>query len=173
MWAPLATVQVILVLVLVYLLALATIAVMGRGDWRVFAIGFIIFAVGYFLSAVLIENQSLKLPNSNKTLPTAYLWGQLYDPIVHRVFIKDGESIPASLEPKLDDRGNVTDKDGNVLGNLNAGRAVQLKPTPSLETFHTIGQVLWMLLFGYLGGKFAVGFRIYQVRQGSELLSTE
>jgi len=184
MWAPNILLQLVMVLVLLLPLVFVTMALIGKDSWRIFSIGFVVFALGYFTAGIVIKNQSLSLPNSHQELPTDYLWSQLYESIVQRVYFKDGKPISEDLEPKSDEWGNVTDKNGNYLGNLNAketnargsfgggggvptpgGPPVKLRSIPWWETFQTIGHLLWMLTFGYLGGKFAVGFQRFQHNQ--------
>ncbi len=168
MWTSREVVSGVVVGVVLLVLAWFTLALVGHGRLRAFAIGFVVFVLGYHLIAAVVVHGVVALNVIDNRMPPIRLWGQLHEPIVRRVFMKDGQPIDASLEPTLSSRGIVTDKQGNRLGTIHftgAGRPrIEVVDRPGLREFYTVGELLWTLLLGYLGGKFAVVAYRYQQR---------
>ncbi len=176
MWAHRELVWLVMLLAMLLVFCMLTIAFVGRREWRWFGAGFSVFAVGYFLTLVIVERPQEAIPNTLSQLPTTYLLLQCQEALTHTRYELDGKEIPAELEPRVGPLGQVVDRDGNSLGNVHYGPnipgfiapptgSVFLTYTPDPSTYHTLGQTFWMLLFGYVGGKFGVGFARYQVRQ--------
>ncbi|MBA2117995.1 hypothetical protein [Bremerella alba] len=112
-------------------------------------------------------------------LPTTIVWESGYESLEHKVYKyrDNGEVISSSLEPHRDPQGNVLDKDGNVLGvhgvNGNNLRSIGVYTVPKAGTYYVVGELLWAMLLGYLGGKFVLGFRRFQDNQETEAKPTE
>lgn len=179
MWAPQIFLWLVLMGVMLFLFSLLAISRVGRGSWQAFATGFCCFAIGYFAALLLVENNSFSLLQEVRQLPTTN-WMYHWQPALTQTkYMKDGEAIPASLDPTMDMYGNVVDSEGNSLGSTMIGgggfiggggpnvviQAIQVERTPSHEAYFTLGHVFWALLLGYLGGKFAVGFQRFQNNQ--------
>lgn len=192
MWAPQIFLWLVLMGVMLFLFALFVIARVGRGQWRTFATGFCCFTIGYLAALLLVENNSYSIFPNIHQLPTTIAMYQLQPVLTQTSYMKDGERIPASLNPTVDIYGNVTDSAGNNLGSTLMGggggygggfvggggpnmviSAIEVKATPNYQTYFTLGHVFWALLLGYMGGKFAVGFQRFQENQETAQLPIE
>ncbi|PQO42123.1 hypothetical protein [Blastopirellula marina] len=170
LWAHPAMVWVVMLFAMLLVFSMLTIAIIGRDGWRWFGAGFSVFAVGYFATWMTMESFGNQFPDLLRPMPTTDLLRQLQESLTYISFEKDGQPIPAELEPIMNDAGDVYDRHGNRLGGTNRfdpflAPSVRVVQTPSTDTYHTLGQIFFMLLLGYLGGKFAVGFARFQGRQ--------
>lgn len=184
MWAPQIFLWLVLMGVMLFLFALLAVSRVGRGPWRAFATGFCCFTLGYLAALFLVENTNYSIFPNIHQLPTTIAMHQLQPFVTQTSYLKDGERIPASLNPTVDLYGTVTDAEGNTLGSTLMGggggyggggfigggtgkviTAIEVKSTPNYQTYFTLGHVFWALLLGYVGGKFAVGFQRFQENQ--------
>lgn len=179
MWAHPAMVWFVMLFTMLLVFSMLTIAMVGRGDWRWFGAGFSVFAIGYFATLIFVERSEGELPQFMPQMPTTYLLMLCQESVTYRSFIKDGDVVSSDLGPVLTSSGLVTDRNGNALGEYmgslpsgfipglagNSPGTVVTVLTPGPFTYHTLGQIFFMLLLGYLGGKFAVAFARFQDRQ--------
>ncbi|MHC2070556.1 hypothetical protein ACYFX5_24055 [Bremerella sp. T1] len=145
----------------------------ARNQPRTFAIGFTLAAFSYAVLSLIVEHRIGETSEFrlDRELPTTKLWMELREPITREYFYLDDKLIPESRKPTfLEDGRTVVDKDGTKLGRVSSlgGSKLKIKESPSGTMFIRTGFVVWTLLLGYLGGKFAVGFRRYQDRQSIE-----
>lgn len=179
-WAPPIFLNLVLAGFMLLVFSLLAIAWVGRGSWRTFATGFCCFSFAYLAALVLVETGQSRLFQGVGQLPTTSLMITWQSSLTRTQYIKDGQPISDELKPTMDNMGNVIDADGNTLGStiaMGGGGffagggpgtpvpAIYVKQTPNYSTYMTLGHVFWTLLLGYLGGKFAVGFRRFQDNQ--------
>ncbi len=185
-WAPWIFVEWLFFLAMMFALSALVIAFLGRNEARFFSVGFSVLLIGYLTLSLIGQAKVLNIMSvSFDALPTTTLWEQAYETIKQVSYKneKEGTYIASSLEPQMDQLGVIRDKDGNRIGVVggtgggfssgakiggNTVPVIRVLVKPSRGSFRTVGEVFWMLLFGYLGGKFAIGFRRYQDRQSIE-----
>jgi len=153
-WMALATITGLACLVA------AVVAVIDRGPRQAFAIGFIICA-GLYFGLVAFPGRPTGYGPGNSELnttgvnyPTSRLL--LFEQVVETTWIDPatGQVIPNYQPPNQPPNqppatpgfspGGAYSPPGSVFG--------RLQPNP--ETFMRIGHALWILLFGYVGGRF-------------------
>lgn len=125
---------------------LAIVAFVGHGRARVGSIGFLIPVLAY-ASAVNVAGDS-EMQLSNGVLPTTQLLWPAYRAIV-RVNYTDpftGETLP-------EDNARVVQQNSGAFGGMGG---VMVHETPVRESFASLAHVLFAMLFGYIGSKFAI-----------------
>ena len=139
----------------VLLLAALITALVGRGPWRAAAIGFAVAVLAYaiLLRSVPLSantNTSPELEPYSGSLPTSRLLLPLFKSIVRTKWIdgSTGQEVPNYQPPSP---GGFV---GGGFGGL--GTSVYLQATPQGDDFMKVGHVLWALVFGYCGGRFAM-----------------
>lgn len=145
---------------LVGFLAAAVVAVVGRGPGQARAIGFVLCVGIYALllwSAKVGNGQNRELDPYDGRLPTTKLLKPVFESLVVRTYIDafTGKEMT-----------NYNPPPGTVLGN--SGTIIS-QETPDRGQFMAIGHLLWAVLFGYLGSRFAAWVdRRRRVRDSSE-----
>jgi hypothetical protein len=141
----------------VLLLAAIITALVGRGPWRAAAIGFSVAVLAYaiLLRSVPIQantNTSPELDPYNGTLPTSRLLLPVFKSMVRTKWIDGatGQEVRDYRPP------TVTGFGGGGFGGFGGNPSVYLQGTPQPENFMKVGHLLWALVFGYCGGRFAV-----------------
>lgn len=163
MYSTVIIAELSLILAMAILFGNLLLAIVGKGEWQTFAISFTAVVATYGALIFLIEDR-MGPSQIHRFLPTTSLWMYLREPLTRRQFLIDDKPIAPSLGPKLlEDGRTIVDKDGTPLGVRRKSRANQtlitVKDTPNLSRFERTGYFAWLLLAGYMGGKFAVGFR--------------
>ncbi|RCS54690.1 hypothetical protein DTL42_06065 [Bremerella cremea] len=179
MWATKLVWQLAMLLAMLILIAMLVLAFTGRKEWRTFAIGFALAAAFYGVVSKINPTE----------IPTQWIWDQLRDPVSRRVFVLDGDTMVDSQTLSVTPDGLVRDKEGQPVGglvgfgpnkdyfsgpdqSLNLPR-IYFDYAPTTTTFQRTGETFWFLLLGYLGGKFAVGFRRYQDNMEATTMQNE
>ncbi|WP_146118552.1 hypothetical protein [Blastopirellula marina] len=168
-----------MLLAMLILIAMLVLAFTGRKEWRTFAIGFALAAA--FFGVVSKTNPA--------EIPTQWIWDQLRDHVSRRVFVLDDAIMADSQTLSVTPDGLVRDEEGQPVGGLsgfapNGGYfsgpdqslnlpTIHFDYAPTTSTFQQTGRAFWFLLLGYLGGKFAVGFRRYQDNMEAATMQSE
>jgi hypothetical protein len=137
---------------LVGFLVAVIVAVVGRGPGQARAIGFVL-CVGIY--AVLIwsaqvgrgNGQNRELDPYEGRLPTTKLLKPLFEKLVARTWFDSftGNEVP-----------NYSPPPGVGVSGMGIGGAMYVRESPDRGQFMAIGHLLWAVLFGYLGCRFAV-----------------
>jgi hypothetical protein len=133
---------------LIAMLAMGITVIAGifeRGDRRAFAIGAAVMMCGYALLIAAYRNAESKSPEG--ILPTSVLLRALYPAFDHSGYV-------------FSETGNPVPPDANMTANADGMRSVNGRPVhfaaqPVLESFMSIGHSWILLLFGYVGARFA------------------
>ena len=174
MWAPAIAFPMVVLVVVILAAAIVSIAWVGVGEARTFALGNVAWTVVYLLACIAIECDLglFKKEPERFVLPTTYLWEQLREPLTQFELRPLNESASYPDAHVSDDGRSVLDENGVEIGYVAdwSGRKVSgigfyIKETPSATRFLRTGYLLWYLALGYLGGKFAVAFARFQNRQ--------
>jgi hypothetical protein len=146
--------------------ALLIVAVIDRGARQAFAIGFMltagVYAVMYFTSAIA-NGAGRELDPYDGSLPTTKILRPLFEnvsTVQYTVQTSGGNrafATHAEAETFLKSYGGPAFYTGGGLGGgggFNPG--ISFLETPARADFFSIAHLWWMLLFGYLGGRFGL-----------------
>lgn len=119
--------------------ALGIIAFVGRNEAQAFAIGFLVPVIAY--AGILLAAGKSELDPWDGKLPTSLALRPLFESVTTRKWINfgTGQEVPDYDPTKAP-----------------PGTPVGMREQPDRPTFMLLGHVLIALLFGYVGGKFAV-----------------
>jgi hypothetical protein len=131
-------------------------AVFERGHRRVFAIGAAIVMVGYGVLVALTRDQ---LYDVDADMPTTVLLQSMHPIFQHGgwVFTSGGDVPP--------DASVLSNADGS---NSVSGRLVYYEERPNPQGYMPIGHYWFLLLFGYIGGRFAQFIYIRRNKETSQ-----
>lgn len=132
---------------------IAIVAFVGRGEVRASACGFVIPVIAYTATVFAVGKGEFD-PYEGK-LPTSQLLSKAH------VAIAESMWIDAFTHEVFPDYDPTTDPNRNFGGGLGGGgvgggRMMTQIQSPDRPTFMSLGHVLFGLLFGYAGAKFAV-----------------
>lgn len=125
------------------LIGLLIVALVGYGDWRTFAIGFV--AAGACYAAIIWFAQETELNPWKGQLLTTNAMGPLHNAINETTWVDVFTGQPVSAPPP-----------GSAGGGFGAAGSGVARQSHDITLFTRTGHVLFTLLFGYLGGKFAI-----------------
>ena len=136
------------------IVAIAIIAFVGRDKPKCFATGFLIPLIAY--AAFHIMAGADELDPYDGVLPTTRMLQPIFEVVVDRVWV---DGITGEELPNYQPGANPNRHEG---GPLPTGVSpVTRAESPDRTTFMSLGHVLIAMLFGYVGGKFAVVVRDY------------
>jgi hypothetical protein len=137
-------------------MGMAVIAgVLEKGPGRAFAIGAAVMMCGYALLVTVYR--SAEATSVEGILPTTVLLRSIY-PVFDNsgwVYAATSDPIPVNANPSINPDGS---------NSLN-GQPVHFQQQPVFHSFISIGHSWFLLLFGYLGGRFA---RFIYLRRSKE-----
>ncbi|MEW4561216.1 hypothetical protein AB1K70_01750 [Bremerella sp. JC770] len=180
LWAPMIFFQLAMILLMLIASILVVILCIGSGYLRTFCIGFASAVGVYLLALILVESPYGIFVAEDVRLPTTTIWAKMQP---HITQIRAGSYPRSSVNKELiwQDDSTLKDVDGNHYGavrNLDLIKSPIIGQqyidfAPSLNVFYAIGQSVWLLTLGYLGGKFAVGFQRFQHNQETSPTTVE
>ena len=137
-----------LLLTILLCMWMAITSIVDRGIRQTFAVGFVLCVAMY--AAIVVSSSRNEFDPYGGQLPTSKLLLPPFNVIVARTWIDvtTGKEIP-----NYDPSQNAMGPGGGMFGG--GGPMASLKEVPDRPTFMSIGHVLWALLFGYVGAKFA------------------
>ncbi len=136
-------------LAIVVTMCLAIVAFVGRYTTQAFAIGFLIPVITYGVAVLAVGKSELD-PYEGK-LPTSRLLLPIFQAMAKQTWTNawTGEVVP-DYDPATDP--NRAGAGGGGFG----GSPVALSESPDRPTFMSLGHILFAMMFGYTGAKFAV-----------------
>lgn len=161
MWASTPVFTFCLFVSMVLVLGMGTIALTGRGEWRLFATGFTMVVLAY---------TALGMLGFASRLPTHDFWRYLQPSLTRAEYREDPP--PSLTDPVIYQSGSIYDETGKRLGSIH-GISRRIEITPSNRVYTQTGHVFWTLLGAYVAGKFAVSFCRYQNHQHSTTSATK
>lgn len=140
------------IVAIVFLMCTAILAVVGRGQGRIFATGFLIPVVIY--GGIVFAAGDKELDPYNGRLPTSRILQTLWPVLATQTWtdLRTGQVVP-NYNPAVH---------GPMGGMGGMARAMSLE-TPDRPTFMSLGHILWATIFGYGGARFALA--VYRQQQ--------
>ncbi|WP_425396188.1 hypothetical protein [Aeoliella sp.] len=144
-------------------------AVLDRGRWQAFAIGFITWCSIYGL---LSSQTSSQLPTHSITN-----WAHRQVAVLHDYDFQAGEILGPYVGQLGEEATSESDAAANVQQAFPSGLSTEADsvvlmsskvPVPRYDEFAIVFEALWMLFFAYLGGKFAVWVYLRRMARESE-----
>jgi hypothetical protein len=133
---------------IVVTMALAIVAFVGRNTTQAFAIGFLIPVIAYAVTVLVLGKSELdpysgKLPTSKLLLPLNRMMAKQ-----NWINLSTGQVV-LDYDPKNDPNYPTS-------GAYYGASPMGISETPDRATFMSTGHILFALMFGYAGAKFAV-----------------
>ena len=142
-------VDMFLLFTLVLVTALAILACAGHGRTRVLAIGFVVSAISYGSGCWFMNHLGHQVDSS---MVATWIVSPAYERIVDRQYLDGRTGKPVAQSDPI--RKQRLPAGG--YGGFNGAGRVTVTEMPSRQGFKVVAHVLVLLVFAYLGGKFAV-----------------
>ena len=132
----------------------AIVAFVGRDELRAYAIGFLVPVLSY--AAIVLSIGKSELDPYDGHLPMTRLMRPAFELVVETTYVDafTGEPVP-DYDPAIDQ---------NPMSGLGMGGGPLVSESPDRRTFTSLAHVLFAMLFGYCGAKFAVWVHTKQTR---------